>query len=159
MTVIAHPIRRINTVTGIAVIALPLLALAVMFVTPGTMLVLVLNLGALLGASYVLLVSMAASGFFGPRAAFSFTERGAIRGRIAAWGNGTSILLTAFFLVDGTDENSWSSPFIAIFGLDRDVVGATSGLLSAILLRLAAAFYFWFFIEWMLALRQRRRVL
>lgn len=158
MAIVSRPVRRINTVTGIATMAAPPLALALMLVTPGSTLTFLFYLGLILGTSYVLLVVMAASGFLGPRAAFSFTERGAVRARIAAWGNAVSIVLAAFFLIDGTDEQHWSSPFIALLGLDRDAVGATSSLLSYVFVLAAAAFYFWLFVEWMLATRLRRRV-
>jgi hypothetical protein len=156
MTIIEHPVRRINVVAGIAIIVLPILALAVKFITPGWMLLILLYAGIFLGAGYVLLVVMAASGFFGRRAAFSFVR--SRRARIAGLGHSISVVLFMFFLVDGGDNGDWSSPFITVFGLDRDAYSDLTGGLSAVSFFAAIGLYIWFFIEWVIAVRVKRRV-
>lgn len=157
MTIIARPVSSANTATGVAVIVLPIIALAVKFITPGWMLVILFYAGIILGALYVFLVVMAASGFFGCRAAFAFVSP--TRGRIAGLGHGVALVLFAFFLVDGGDNDDWSSPFITLLGLDRDAYADLTGGLAGVAFFAAIGFYVWFIVEWALALRAKRRLI
>lgn len=156
MTIVTRPIGRANIVTGVAVIALPIVSIAVKLITPGWMLLILFYAGILLGAGYVFLVVMAASGFFGQRAAFAFVAP--VRGRIAGWGHGISVLLFMFFLADGGDDGDWSSPFITVFGLDRDLYGDLTGVLTAVCFFAALGFYVWFLLEWIIAVRAKRKL-
>ena len=156
MTIIARPVSRANTATGVAIIVLPLVALAVKFITPGWMLVIFFYAGILLGAGYVFLVVMAATGFFGRRAAFAFVSP--TRARVAGLGHGIALGLFTFFLVDGGDNGDWSSPFITVLGLDRDAFSDLTGGLAGVAFFLAIGCYAWFIVEWALALRVKRRL-
>ena len=156
MTIITRPVNSANTVTGVGMIVLPLIAIAVKFITPGWMLLILLYAGIALAAFYVFLVVMAASGFFGRRAAFSFVNP--TRARIAGWGHGLSVVLFMFFLVDGGDNDDWSSPFITVFGLDRDAFAGVTETLTGVFFFAAIGFYLWLVVEWVLALRVKRRL-
>jgi len=156
MTIISRPVSSANTATGVAVIVLPIIAIAVKFITPGWMLVIFFYAGILLGAGYVFLVVMAASGFFGRRAAFAFVSPS--RARIAGLGHGIALVLFTFFLVDGGDNDDWSSPFITVLGLDRDAFSDVTGGLAGVAFFAAIGFYVWFIVEWAIALRAKRRV-
>ena len=152
MTIIEFPIRRVNVVTGIVLIVLPLLALGVKFIVPGVMMMFVQYGGILLAGVYVLWTAMVASGFFGRRAAFSFIDDR--RARVAGWVHGVSLVLVPFFLTDGTDA-AWTSPFMKLFGVNAS---DTSDALAAGALTIAIGSYVWFFIEWVIAVRVKRRV-
>ena len=156
MTIIERPVTRGSTLTGLAIILLPVIALAVKFITPGWMLVILFYAGILLAALYVFLVVMAASGFFGRRAAFSFVANR--RGRVAGIGHGVGVLLFMAAIPDGGDDGSWSSPIITVFGLDTESFGATTEALTGVGLVVAVACYLWFVIEWAIALRVKRRL-
>ena len=156
MTIITRPVSSANTATGVAVIVLPIIALAVKFITPGWMLVILFYAGIILGAAYVFLVVMAATGFFGRRAAFAFVSP--TRARIAGLGHGISVVAFMFFLVDGGDNDDWSSPFITVLGLDRDAFADLTGGLAGVAFFLAIGFYVWFIVEWAIALRAKRRL-
>ena len=155
MTVIEFPVRRINVVTGIAIIALPAVALGVKFIIAGWLMLFLLYGGILLAAAYIFLAVMAASGLFGRRAAFSFVD--ARRARVAGLAHGALLVAAMFFLTDGGDS-TWTSPFIQLFGLDLESwVDASDAIASAALL-LAVACYLWFFVEWVIAVRVKRRL-
>lgn len=156
MTIITRPVSSANTATGVAIIVLPIIALAVKFITPGWMLVILFYAGIILGAAYVFLVVMAATGFFGRRAAFAFVSP--TRARIAGLGHGISVVAFMFFLVDGGDNDDWSSPFITVLGLDRDAFADLTGGLAGVAFFLAIGFYVWFIVEWAIALRAKRRL-
>jgi hypothetical protein len=156
MTIIERPVRPANTATGLAIILLPVVALAVKFITPGWMLVILFYAGIVLAALYVFLVVMAASGFFGRRAAFSFVP--SVRGRIAGLGHGFGVLLFMASIPDGGDTGEWSSPIITVFGLDRDAFGSTTEALTGVGLVIAVVGYLWFVVEWAIALRVKRRL-
>jgi len=156
MTIITRPVSAANTATGVAIIVLPIIALAVKFITPGWMLVILFYAGIILGAAYVFLVVMAATGFFGRRAAFAFVSP--TRARIAGLGHGISVVAFMFFLVDGGDNDDWSSPFITLLGLDRDAFADLTGGLAGVAFFLAIGFYVWFIVEWALAVRAKRRL-
>ena len=156
MTIITRPVSSANTATGVAIIVLPIIALAVKFITPGWMLVILFYAGIILGAAYVFLVVMAATGLFGRRAAFAFVSP--TRARIAGLGHGISVVAFMFFLVDGGDNDDWSSPFITVLGLDRDAFADLTGGLAGVAFFLAIGFYVWFIVEWAMALRVKRRL-
>ncbi len=156
MPIIQFPIRATNVVTGLAIIVLPVIALAVKLITPGWMLFILFYAGILLGALYVLLVVMASSGFFGRRAAFSFVP--AKRGRFAGLTHGVAVVLFMFFLIDGGDSDDWSSPFITVFGFDRDAFSDLTSALCGVSLVIAVGAYLWFFVEWVIAVRVKRRL-
>jgi hypothetical protein len=156
MTIVARPVSSANTITGIAIIVLPVIAIAVKLITPGWMMVILFYAGIILGAGFVFLIVMAATGFFGRRAAFAFVSP--IRGRIAGLGHGVGVVAFMFFLVDGGDNDDWSSPFITVLGLDRDAFADLTGGLAAVALFLAIGCYIWFIVEWALALRVKRRL-
>jgi len=156
MTIITRPVSAANTATGVAIIVLPIIALAVKFITPGWMLVILFYAGIILGAAYVFLVVMAATGFFGRRAAFAFVSP--TRARTAGLGHGISVVAFMFFLVDGGDNDDWSSPFITLLGLDRDAFADLTGGLAGVAFFLAIGFYVWFIVEWALAVRAKRRL-
>lgn len=156
MTIIARPVSSANTATGVAIIVLPIIAIGVKLITPGWMLVILFYAGIILGAGYVFLVVMAASGFFGRRAAFAFVNP--VRGRIAGLGYGVTLVLFMFFLVDGGDNDDWSSPFITVFGLDREAYSDLTGGLAGVSFFVAIGCYVWLIVEWGLALRAKRRL-
>ncbi len=155
MTIVTRPVSPANTITGIAIIVLPIIALAVKLITPGWMMVILFYAGIFLGAGYVFLVVMASTGFFGKRAAFAFVSP--TRARIAGWGHGLSVVLFMFFLVDGGDNDDWSSPFITVFGLDRDLFSDLTSALAIGAFFAAIGFYVWLIVEWAIALRVKRR--
>ena len=156
MTIITRPVSSANTAIGVAVIVLPIIALAVKLIVPGWMVVILLYAGILLGAAYIFLVVMASTGFFGRRAAFAFVNP--LRARIAGLGHGISVVLFMFFLVDGGDNDDWSSPFITTLGLNRDAFADLTNALSGVAFFAAIGFYVWFVVEWALALRAKRRL-
>ena len=156
MTIITRPVSSANTAIGVAIIVLPIIAILVKLITPGWMLVILFYAGIILGAGYVFLVVMAASGFFGPRAAFAFVNP--LRGRIAGLGHGYSLVLFMFFLADGGDDGTWSSPFITVLRLDAAAAASTTELFTVVFLFAALGCYVWFVVEWVLALRVKRRL-
>ena len=156
MTIITRPVSNANTATGVAIIVLPVIALAVKFIVPGWMILILLYAGILLGAAYIFLVVMASTGFFGRRAAFAFVNP--TRGRIAGLGYGVSVVAFMFFLVDGGDNDDWSSPFITVLGLDRDAFSDLTDGLAGVSSFVAIGFYVWFVVKWALALRLKRRL-
>lgn len=156
MTIIERPVTRGSVLAGLAIILLPVIALAVKFITPGWMLVILFYAGILLGALYVFLVVMAASGFFGRRAAFSFVANR--RGRVAGITHGLGVLLFMAAIPDGGDDGSWSSPIIAVLGLDTESFGSATEALATVGFVVAVAGYLWFLVEWILALRVKRRL-
>lgn len=152
MTIIAYPVRPANVVTGVVLIALPLIALAVKFIVPGLLMMFLLYGGILIGGAYIFWVVMVASGFFGRRAALSFID--ARRARLAGWVHGLSLVLFPFFLSDGGDS-VWTSPFTMLFA---SVTADASDSLAAAAGLVAVASYLWFFVEWVLAVRVKRRL-
>ena len=155
MTIIEFPVRRSSVVTGIAIMALPLVALGVKFLNPGWLMLFLLYGGILIGAAYVFLAVMASSGFFGKRAAFSFVD--SRRGRIAGLGHGISLVLATFFLTDGGDS-TWTSAFISLFGLDLETWVDPSDAIASVLFIVAIGAYLWFLVEWVIAVRVKRRL-
>lgn len=152
MTIIEYPVRRADVVTGVLLLVLPIVALGVKFIVPGLLMMVVLYGGILLGGAYVLWAVMVASGFFGRRAAFSFVN--ARRARIAGWVHGATLVLFPFFLSDGSDS-AWRSPFML---LAPSVTADASDVLAAAAGMVAMASYVWFFVEWVLAVRVKRRL-
>lgn len=141
---------------GIALVVLPLAAIAIKIAWPGWMLFFVLFASPLLAIGYVVQVVAAVMGFFGGRALF---RAGTARRRalIAAWLTSGGVLATGLFFVDGGDS-SWGSSFMYLVGAASDpVLGMFSGVIS-----IAAAIAWlggwgWLVVEWIGALIRRRR--
>ena len=144
------------TVTAIAMIVLPLVALAIKLTWVGWMVFFLLFASPLLVIGYVMQVIIAATGFLGRRAAFR-TSAGRARAVTAAWLTSGAAVVTAFFFVDGGDM-SWGSAFMYVVGGESD--SALGSLSSAVALVSAIVWiggWCWLLAEWIVALAARRR--
>ena len=147
------------TITGLALIIVPLLALAVKVASFGWFMVIALwplYIPVLLLGGWVMQIIIASTGFFGRRALLA-GRRGATRAIIAAWVTSAGVLLVALFLVDGGDS-SWGSTFMYWTGTASDTgVSAISEVLCGIAMIPWIGGWLWLLVEWIAAHVQRSR--
>lgn len=132
MTIVTRPFSATNVVTGIVIIALPVVAINVM---PELALYLAAYAGVVALPGYVFLAVMAATGFFGALPYFAFVNP--LRGRVAGIGHGLSFVVLVLLLKLSADE---------------------SGIAFIVVAVAALAFYVWFIIEWVRARRAKRAI-
>ena len=144
------------TVTAVALILLPLIALAIKLAWPGWMLFVLLFVSPILVIGYVMQVIIAATGFLSARAAFRSSDARP-RAVAAAWMSAAGIVVTAFFFVDGGDTD-YGSAFMYLIGGESD---ARLESISSIVALMAAIVWVggwgWLLVEWIVALVRRRR--
>lgn len=152
----------LSTLTGIALIVVPLLAWALKLPSFGWMMVFVIfGPILLLLAGYVLQIIIAAQGFLSKRQLFGAAR---LRATIAAWLTSLGVLVLGVFMPDGGDMyfGSTFQVWLGAYGPDSDAVhAATDGLNSVV--AVAAAFvwlaaFAWLTVEWIAALIRRRRL-
>ena len=61
-------------------------------------------------------------------------------------------------LLNGGDDGTWSSPFITVLRLDAAAAASTTELFTVVFLFTTLGCYVWFVVEWVLALRVKRRL-
>ncbi|WP_449281857.1 hypothetical protein [Leucobacter sp.] len=152
----------LSTLTGVALIVVPLLAWVLKSFSTGWMMVIII-LGPilLLLAGYALQIVIASQGFFSKRELFGSAR---LRAMIAAWLTSLGVLLLGVFMPDGGDMyfGSTFQVWMGAYGPNADAVhAATDGLNSVVataaaLLWLAA--FAWLVVEWIVALVRRRRL-
>lgn len=141
---------------AIALIVLPLVGLAIKFAWPGWMLVFALFVSPLLLIGYVMQIIIAATGFLGRRAAFR-SSGARTRALSAAWLTSVSVVVTAFFMIDGGDME-WGSAFMYVVGRASDSeLGDVSSAVSYIAGIAWVGGWVWLLVEWIAALAARRR--
>ncbi len=143
--------------TGIALVVLPLVALALKLASAGWMVVAIIWTAPVWLIGYGLQVAVAASGYLGGRAALR-EGTGARRALIAAWATSIAVVLVGIFLVDGGDSGDWGSTFMLAAGLagDGDAADVSSGIF-VIAASVWIAGWLWLVVEWVVALVRRRR--
>lgn len=140
---------------GIALIAVPIIAVAVKLAWPGWLLVIILFVSPALLLGYALQVVVAATGFLSRRAVLR-TSPARRRALIAAWLSAVGFLVGAFFLVDGGDQD-WGSPFMYVIGsASDDAVADVSSAISTVAGVAWLGGWLWLVIEWIAALVRRR---
>jgi len=146
-------------IAGLALIVVPLLAVAVKTASFGWFMVIALwtfYLPLLLLIGWIMQIVIASTGFFGRRSLLA-GRRGASRAIAAAWLTSAGVLLVALFFVDGGDT-SWGSTFMYWTGTASDQgVGAVSDLIAWIATIPWIGGWLWLLIEWIVAIVQRRR--
>lgn len=157
--------RPLLITTGIALIVMPFLAIALKFISFGWMLVMLMFgpvLVLLIG--YVLQVVIAVQGFSLPRGAFS-SAPGARRGVIAAWVSLIGLMLFAIFMPDGGDIGYGSTlqVWLGAYTLEdptamHDATDTLTGVLAMVAAVVWIGSYLWLVVEWIIALAQRRRL-
>lgn len=148
--------RPAAVAAGVALIALPLVALIVKFITPGWFLFFVFLYGIFLLLGYAVQIAIAVTGMFTARAAF-VTAPGGIRGIVAAWCTSIAGVLVPFFLVDGGDSGESASPFTLLTGLGSvDGADDVSMILCYVSGLVWLATWAWLVVEWIVALIRRR---
>lgn len=156
--------RPLLITTGIALLVLPLFALGLKSFSFGWMMV-ILMFGPilLLLIGYALQVVIAVQGFFLPRGAFA-VARGRQRGVLAAWLSGVGLMLVAIFMPDGGDTGYGSTlqVWLGAYTLEdptamHEATDTLTGLLAMVAAVVWVGAYLWLFVEWIIALSQRRR--
>jgi len=152
------PTRAQTIGAGLALILLPLLAIALkLMVFPGWMMLIIFFSAIPLLVGYALQIVVAANGMFRARGVFNLMP-GARRGLIAAWLTSGGVFLAAFFLVDGGDDGTYGSAFTELLGTSSTAAG---GELSGVLMTISAfvwiAAWVWLVVEWVVQLTRARR--
>jgi len=147
------------TIAGLALIIVPLLAVAVKFASFGWFMVIALwtlYVPVLLLIGWAMQIVIASTAFFGRRSLLA-GRRGATRAITAAWLTSAGVLLVALFFVDGGDT-SWGSTFMYWTGTASDHgVGDVSTVLSWIAVIPWIGGWLWLLVEWIVAIVQRGR--
>jgi len=145
--------------TGVALVLLPLVGVALKLVSAGWILVFVLVsvlIPLLLLVGYVLQLVVAVTGFFSARGPIQST---AVRRRatVAAWAASIAWVVACVFLVDGGDVDEGST-FQVWFGLTGDGTDVASNVSSVVFLIAALVWllaYVWLVVEWIVGWRLR----
>lgn len=152
---------RFDVITGIALIALPLVAWGFKLMSMGWM-ILIIIMGPILALliGYVLQIVIASQGFLSARALFAGVGR---RPGIAAWATSVGIVLFGVFMPDGGDVGYGSTlqVWLGSYGPNAEAVHAATDGLNGVLAFASAAVWLggfvWLVVEWIMALVRRRR--
>ncbi|WP_053385355.1 hypothetical protein [Leucobacter celer] len=152
----------LSTLTGVALIVVPLLAWALKSFSTGWMVVIII-LGPILVllAGYALQIVIAAQGFFSKRELFGAAR---LRATIAAWLTSLGVLVLGVFMPDGGDAyfGSTFQVWLGAYGPNADAVHAATDGLNSVVATAAAALWLaafaWLVVEWIVALVRRRRL-
>ncbi|MCR2791599.1 hypothetical protein NQ156_00805 [Microbacterium sp. zg.Y625] len=145
------------TLTGLALITLPALALLLKLASPGWMVFGLLVTAPLWILGYAVQMAVAVSGYFISRGALREGPV-ATRGLVYSWATSVAVVFAGFFLVDGGDTGHLGSTFMLWTGLAGD--SGAADLSSAIF---SLAVFVWLVtwaclvVEWIIALVRRRR--
>ena len=153
--------RRVSdttaTLTGLALLLLPALALMVKLASLGWMVFALYIAAPVFIVGYGVQAAVAISGYFSARAVLRDGPV-ATRALVYSWATSVSVVLAGLFLVDGGDSGDWGSTFMLWTGLAGD--SAASAVSSAIC---NLAIFIWLVgwvclvVEWIAALVRRRR--
>ncbi|MFT3899147.1 MAG: hypothetical protein QM728_02745 [Gordonia sp. (in: high G+C Gram-positive bacteria)] len=155
--------RGLAVVTGVALIAAPVLALLVKLISFGWLVVMLIFGFFVPLAVWILLIVIAKQGFLtGARDLFGPAR---VRATIAAWLASIGVVVTGFFVPDGGDtkesEGSTFQVLLGVHGPDGDSIRSSTnsitGLLTAAGLALWAAGFLWLFVEWVNAWSRTRK--
>jgi hypothetical protein len=159
------PRSRIVVATGIALIALPLVALGLKVFSFGWMMVMVMfGPVFVLVAGYALQIVIAVQGFLVRRSLFEAAP-GRTRAIVAAWLTSIGVVLVGVFMPDGGDIGYgstlqvWLGAYSGSEGVEA-MHEATDGLTSVLTWIAGLAWvagFLWLLAEWVAALVQRRR--
>lgn len=150
-----------STLTGIALIVLPLVALGLKMFSFGWMMVFVI-FGPIfvMAICYVLQIFIAVQGFFSKKNLFGPAMK---RATIAAWTSLIGFLVLGITMPDGGDTG-WGSTlqvWLGAYGENADAVHAATDGLTTVLAYVAGAAWVigwvWLAIEWIGAHAQRRK--
>ncbi|QBE49828.1 hypothetical protein [Leucobacter triazinivorans] len=151
----------LSTLTGVALIVLPLLAWALKLFSFGWMMVFILfGPILLLIAGYVLQIVVAAQGFLSKRELFRAAKP---RATVAAWVTSLGVLALGVFMPDGGDMDYGSTfqVWAGAYGPNSEAVHAATDALNSVVATGAAllwiAGFVWLLVEWIAALIRRRR--
>lgn len=150
-----------SRVTGIALIVLPLVAVALKLVSAGWMLVFIIFGPIFVFAiCYVLQIVIAAQGFLSRKDLMGPAKK---RATIAAWVSLLGLLVLAIALPDGGDSG-WGSTlqvWLGVYGENAEAVHSATDTLTTVLAYVAAAAWVigwvWLAVEWVGAHAQRRK--
>jgi hypothetical protein len=154
----------LSVLTGIALIVLPLIALAVKWVSFGWMMVfLMFGPVLILLAGYALQIVIAAQGFLSQREPL-WIARARTRATIAAWTTSVAVVLVGIFMPDGGDSTYGSTFQVWLSGGEASggsaALHAATDDLTAIVALIAAVVwvgaFVWLFVEWVTGLAGRR---
>ena len=143
---------------AIALIVLPMVALALRWVLPGWFMQTLRAAALVLLLAYALAVVIAITGFLTRRAAFT-VARMPWRAVTASWVAAAGVLLCSVFLVDDVNDGPWGSPFTVLLGVRYPSGALTDAnhFASSIFGLLTLAGFGWLVVEWVIALVQRRK--
>ncbi|KRA23972.1 hypothetical protein ASD65_05705 [Microbacterium sp. Root61] len=135
---------------GIALIVLPLLAVVIKFTWMGWLALILVIVSPGLAVGYALQVVIAANGLLRPRGVLRApTVRR--RALLASWLSAGGVLVGAFFMVDGGDQD-WGSAFMYIVGAPGNVaLGDISTVISLAAGLVWIGGWLWLVIEWIAA--------
>ncbi len=145
------------TLTGLALLLLPAVALMLKLASLGWMVFALFVAAPLFVVGYGVQAAVAISGYFSARAVLRDGPV-ARRALVYSWATSVSVVLAGLFLVDGGDSGDWGSTFMLWTGLAND--SAASAVSSAIC---NLAIFVWvvgwvcLVVEWIAALAHRRR--
>lgn len=154
----------LSVLTGIALIVLPLVALALKCVSFGWMMVFLLfGPVIVLIAGYALQIVIAAQGFLSRRDPI-WGSRAQVRAIIAAWATSIAVVIAAVFMPDGGDSTYGSTFQVWLSGGEASggsaALHAATDDLTAIVASIAALVwvgaFVWLFVEWVAGLSRRR---
>jgi len=145
------------TLTGLALLILPALALLLKLGSLGWMVFALFVTAPLWILGYAVQVAVAISGYFSTRGALR-DGPAATRGLVYSWATSIAVVCVGFFLVDGGDSGDWGSTFMLWTGLAGDS-GAADVSTAIFMLAVFVWLVTWvcLVVEWILALVRRRR--
>lgn len=141
---------------GLALIIAPILGVALRILAPGWLLMFLMIALIVLVPAYVLQVVIAATGFLSRRAVFVLAPN-ARRGVAAAWVAALSPLVAGFFALDVNDGGAPASPFLQLIGAGYEGEALVNGIAVVAVVAMVGG-WTWLLVEWIIALRARRRV-
>ena len=145
------------TLTGLALILLPIVALLVKLASLGWMVFALFITAPLWLVGYGVQVAVAISGYFSARAVLREGPV-ATRALVYSWATSVAVVLVGLFLVDGGDTDEWGSTFMLWTGLASDSAASTvSTAVCNLALLVWVVCWVCLVTEWIAALVRRRR--
>lgn len=145
------------TLTGLALLLLPAVALLVKLASLGWMIFILYVAAPLFIIGYCLQAAVAISGYFSARAVLRDSPV-ATRALVYSWATSVAVVLVGFFLIDGGTTGPGGSTFMLWTGLAGDSAASmVSTALFSIALFVWLVGWFCLVAEWISALVRRRR--